>query len=549
MEPTQQPPPPPIGGASSQRTRTRLVAAVVTVFVAMGAASAVALIGARGDDPRPLDEAVPATADLALIVSLEPSAEQAMHLASLLSRFPTDRGLRDRLDQALDEALGEANLARDDLAWLGAEVGVFADLDLSSMGTGSGGFGHAAVVAASTDDGAASAALERARRTVGGSWRRTSREGVTIWVDPGDQAYAVTDGFVIAGNHPAVTAAVDTIAGGAPSLASVPRYVEAVAELPADRFVTGYMDAGRLFADLADALEEVEGAPTVEGFAPELDAYEGVAMSIRAEADGLAFDGVTRYDPARLPEAMRERLAASPTGSHPLLSSVPADAYGAFAQRDEVNLDDFGRQLGLMEPSSQEELERLGIVGEDGLLSFLAGDVAFEVGPGAPVAASLLLSTSDSAGFVAAVRTVIERVDPATAHSLTRSRHGGVAVWTVPIAGLEVAFAADGPVAVVASSPTRMAAILDTTAGAPSIVDGEAFARGTSRVPTEDTVGFVDVAAILAAVREALPPQQLETFDREVAPYLDPISTISMGSASTPRSEHVRVFVEVPAAE
>ena len=73
----------------------------------------------------------------------------------------------------LDDALSGSGLTREDLGWVGGEVGGYAD-----VGAGSPSY---AVMIASDDNGAASSALQKMRDASGTTYTSSTVDGVEVW--------------------------------------------------------------------------------------------------------------------------------------------------------------------------------------------------------------------------------------------------------------------------------------------------------------------------------------------------------------------------------
>jgi hypothetical protein len=112
--------------------------------------------------------------------------------------------------------------------------------------------------------------------------------------------------------------------------------------------------------------------------------------------------------------------------------------------------------------------------------------------------------------------------------------------------GVPVAYAVVDGAGVIASSAQEIDRIIDAAHGAPSIVDDPGYNAAASAVAATDGILYVDVSGILAAVHQELPPELLADFDREVAPNIEPIEAVVMGSQSDASHQHMRLFVRIP---
>src|SRR4029079_13402533 len=115
------------------------------------------------------------------------------------------------------------------------------------------------------------------------------------------------------------------------------------------------------------------------GLDTQLAAYQGAGYSISAESDGLALDGAVTTDPSKLTDAQREALGSGP---NPLLAITPADAYAVFAASGVGKaLEESVTQFAQLGPGPARTIERLGLIGPNGVLQHLTGDLGLQVGP------------------------------------------------------------------------------------------------------------------------------------------------------------------------
>jgi len=169
---------PPPGGAVTTTPRSKaltvalLVGAAVLVLGVIGAGAAYIML--RGAPEAVLDK-VPSGADAVVVAHLDPAASQKMNLFRMTSKFPdlgTEQQLSQKLDGMLDEALDGSGLTRDDLGWVGGELGGYVTIN--------GAAPEYAVLIASDDDGAASDALQKFRDASGSTYTESTLDGVTV---------------------------------------------------------------------------------------------------------------------------------------------------------------------------------------------------------------------------------------------------------------------------------------------------------------------------------------------------------------------------------
>jgi hypothetical protein len=539
------PAPPP-----TRRARLVVGGVLALLLVAGSATAAVMLAGSAANVD--VEMVLPADVHVAVIVSLDPPAGQKMDLLRLAGRFPDLQDSADidrEIDELLDEALGDLDLTSQDLDWVGDEVALIGQIEGP---TGDAGEmpedpGDMALVVATDDEAAAEETLRKARESEASEdWSRKDQEGVQLWAGA-DAAYAVDGGFaIVADDEALVRSTLEVLAGRAPALGASDAYTEVVAQLPAERLGVVFMDVAGVFEEF----EELPATPTLSGQLQDLQAIRGVGMAASAEPDGIAFDVTVTYDPEEISDELREQLRA-PAEPNDLLRSVPEDAYLVVGQKGyTLGLALALEQMGVDAPRLAAELRRYGVTGPGGLLDALTGDIAFEVGPGNPFSGSLLLATDDEVALQRALDRLVVRAGQIPPSELVRREIEGVTITTIGTAGpVQLAYAVADGRAIVASSPDRVLQALESATGAGSIVDDSAYGQITDRVPTEDSVLYVDVAAIVEAIREAIPVKDRAEFDEQISRFADPISGIAGGAESDPFSQHVRLFVQIPNKE
>ena len=227
-------PPPP--SPSRHRGRRLLVILAATLVVLGGGVAAAAFFVMRGSNAEPV-ELVPASSEVVVTASLDPSAGQKMNLLALAHRFPAlddDQDLRQQVNRALDEALESSGLSREDvLPWLGSEVAIVVDFspDDDVVAT--------SALLASTDDGAAERALDKAMTASRGAGQTRDYRGVTIHLFGSGSSlmgYAIVDQVVVVSNHEVgLTRVIDVSEGTTPNLVDDRDFVDTVSTLPGDK--------------------------------------------------------------------------------------------------------------------------------------------------------------------------------------------------------------------------------------------------------------------------------------------------------------------------
>jgi hypothetical protein len=558
---------------SGHRGRRLLVIVAAILIVLGGGVAATAFFVIRGSDAELL-ELVPASSEVVVTASLDPSAGQKMNLLALAHRFPAlgdDRDLRQQVNRALDEALEGSGLSHDDvLPWLGSEVAIVVDFSSNDDEV------TTSALLASTDDGAAEEALDKAMTASLGAGQTRDYRGVTMRVfgsDPSLMGYAIVDHVVVISNHEVgLTRVIDVSEGTTPNLAGDRDFVDTLSTLPEGKLGLVYVNPTEL---VSRALSE-SGLGAAAGSMPGLDtvrALRSIGISLSAQPDGLAFDLTVRLDPSKLDPATREALD-EPVHENTTLSLVPANSYAVATQQGlDTNLKQVLDQA-LSTPQGERLRQRLGI---DDALSALTGDTTFEIGPGSgamPVGGALVLGVDDPA----AVQHTLDRLADLAlaaqqgAHASSpfpvqggRSRQqitqlsplkpgpGPEVAWRTTTyegttirylvdpslsgSGFLPAYAVLDEAALIGSSPAEIRKLIDVKGGQPSITSSSAYTRALAWVPSGSSSFYLDVEGIVSRFASALPP--------DVEANLEPIKTVVTGATNSSSLVTARLFIEI----
>jgi Protein of unknown function (DUF3352) len=551
--------PPP--GPPPRRSLKVLGIALAAMLIVVGAAGAAAFLMLRGSGEVILDK-VPADADVVVTAYLDPAASQKVNLLRMASKFPAlgdEAHLRDQLNEGLDQLLSDVGMDHQDLAWVGSELGLYVEV------RGQNDVSYAVLIAADDED-AAKAFIEEYRRgteqRLGTTFHTVDHDGVEVTVPTGDPsgqaAVALVDGVVVMGSsEAAVDTAIDTAHGGS-TIADDAGFQRVSAALPDAKLGMAFVDA----AHLADAFGDQLAAAGVTTGVTSISALDGIGVSLSAEPDGLAMDTVMLYDDDELTDGQRATLSA-PDHANPLLDVVPADALATYAvEHLDMSIQDSLDQITRTTPGAAQQLDRLGVTGEGGLLSQLTGDVAVEAttqGGSVPYGGAVLVGTSDP-GATASWLDHTMRQLPLGQTAYEPTKDGGVrlvqhpATWVTEERGdatityasgadLPVAYAVVGDVAVVATSPEQIEAILDARSSGSTISTDPGFTAAIANVQTSDGVLYVDVPAIVDSVRRQLPPGE---FDPQIGANLAPIEAVVAGSENSADEQRMRLLIRIP---
>ena len=556
---------------SRNRGRRLLVIVAATLLVLGGGVAAAVFFVMRGSNAEIL-ELVPASSEVVVTASLDPSAGQKMNLFALAHRFPAlgdEQDLRHQVNRALDEALEGSGLSHNDvLPWLGSEVAIVVDFSPNDDEV------TTSALLATTDDGAAEDALDKAMTASLGAEQTRDYRGVTMHVFGSGSSlmgYAIVNHVVVISNHEVgLTRVIDVSEGTTPNLADDRDFVDTVSTLPEDKLGLVYVNPTEL---VSRALSE-SGLGAAVGSAPGLDtvrALRSIGISLSAQPDGLAFDLTVRLDPSKLDAATREALD-EPVHENATLSLVPANSYAVATQQGlDTNLKQVLDQA-LATPQGERLRQQLGI---DDALSALTGDATFEIGPGSgatPVGGALVLGVDDPA----AVQHTLDRLadlalaSQQRAHASSpfpaqggRSRQqltqlrplkpGPKVAWRTTTyqgttirylddpslsgSGFLPAYAVLDRAALIGSSPAEIRKLIDVKGGQPSITSSSAYTRALARVPSGSSSLYLDVEGIVSQFASALPP--------DVEANLEPIKTLVTGGTNSSSRVTARLFIEI----
>lgn len=283
----------------------------------------------------------PKDAALYFSIDIDPDSEQWRKLDALADRAP---GARKAFDELLSEAAQGEELSLPELQKVaGPEV-------VAVLPAGA----DEAVLLTQTDD-------------------RDELERVAREANPGS-AFSEVDGWVAVGeSQQALDAYTNALDAG--RLDEVPAFTEAMAELPEDTLVRGYVD-GRGLAGIAQrasgaAGSALGGLPGVASPTGPFGTLGTIALGVWADDDSVRFEGSATQEGLTLP-------AFDPT----LLDRVPADALVAAAFKGGEALE---RQLRDAIGRGGAQLEQgLGISVER-IARLFAGEGVFYLRPGAPI--------------------------------------------------------------------------------------------------------------------------------------------------------------------
>jgi flagellar basal body-associated protein FliL len=558
---------------SPSRHRGRRLLAIVAagLIVLAGSAAAAAFFLMRGSSEELL-QLVPASSEVVATAYLDPSAGQKMNLLTLAHRFPAlgnDQDLRRRVNTVLDQALQNSGLTHEDvLAWLGSEAAIVVDFGPNNDVV------TTSVLLASTDDGAAEAALDKGMTASLGNEQTRDYRGVTMHVFGSGSSlvsYAIVDHVVVISNHAiGLTRVIDVSKGTTPDLADDPDFQDTFSTLPTGKLGLVYVNPTEL---VSQALSQ-SGLGVAAGNTPGLDtlrALRGIGMSLSAQPDGLAFDLTIRLDPSKLDPATREQLD-EPVHENATLSFVPADSYAVATQQGLDTTLNQALDQALSTPLGERLRQRLGV---DDALSALTGDMAIEIGAGSgatPVGGALVLGVNDPsavqhtldglADFALASQQRVHAFSPVPAEGDRSTRRltqlgplqpGPKVAWRTTTyqgttirylvdpslsgSGFLPAYAVVDGAAMIGSSPAEIRKLIDVKGGQPSILSSSTYTRALARVPRGGSSFYLDVTGIVSRFASSLPP--------DVKANIEPIKSVVTGGTISSSRATQRFFIEI----
>jgi hypothetical protein len=520
----------------------------IAVLVAGGIAAAVLAFGFLRGSADSMVSFAPSDTAVYFNLNLDPSGAQKLALNNILGKFPgLSGGSRDTtINGWLDSGLRSSGLSHTDVrTWLGSQLSLI-------VLRGSNGATPAEVsLLASTSDSAAQAMFAKFRSGPVGHaqrWTTATYEGVTLNAaqdsSGGTTVWAVTTHTVIVGtSEAAVDEVIDTSQGKHPSLTSQSDYTAVQARIPSDRIAFLYLDMPHLVGLIPSS--------AAAAVASALGGYEGIGEAVVASSSGIAVSGTIDFNAAKLSAAARATLgvAAHTNGALPY---VPGRAFGFVTLvglpellKNVVSLA--GSSLGA---SGSDALNQLGITGSSGIISHLSGDAGIEVEqlPGATVPSGALLIATDASDAVQnfldqLANTLCSAAQGCGSSAATRTTYQGVSISTITVRGvdgsqLSPSWAMVNGWAIVASTPAEVRAVIDAKQGSSNITTSPQYQAVAGQVGTNNNgMFYLNVHALVDAVRGVLPADVRATYDQQIAPYVTPVQAI--GSSSRSYSDHI----------
>ncbi|MBI2782384.1 MAG: DUF3352 domain-containing protein [Chloroflexi bacterium] len=548
------------GAAGGNRTRWAIAGVVAGLAIAL-TIGAVLLFGQQAV-PSAL-QYVPGDAAVVAEIRLDLPGDQLQRVGNLLAHFP---GFADQstLTAKLDEALakfvssasqGKASYTTDLKPWVNGPLFIAA-LNPSDNVAGEGL--KDTVISATTNGAVACATVFKDQTVKHETYRALdlvlSADGAMGCVIDGRQA--------LLGDPATVRKAIDAKAAGSGMDRSA-EYKAARTALGGDRLATLYMNGASLTKLMPTPSSlPVAGLENVIGGLP-----SWLMAGVRAEDDAFVVD----YVAAPVPAATGGPSLLPVPGVHAsvLAPMVPGDTLVFVeAQGAGVSLQNLLIQLRTI-PDVANALNALdGLGGAGELVSWVddAG-VAVSTHGTVPDAAVLLVARDEAAvtSRVASLKTLLALMGPSSGITVKDATVNGVAVTTVTISDLgklvpqgtvpgmtslpsgpiSFSIAARGKVLLVTSGEGAMTAILNTAAGN-SLADDAAFKHaGTRGIANARTTIYVGVGASINLLKGFLTADQLATYQKDAAPYVEPFEGFLLQATSDAAGNRSRMVITV----
>ena len=533
--------------AEHSRAFRALAGGGIAVLVAGGVAAAVLAFGFLRGSADSMVSFAPSDSAVYVNLNLDPSGGQKLALNNILGKFPgLSGGSRDAtINGWLDTGLRSSGLSHGDVrTWLGSQVSLIV------LRSSAGAIPAEVSLIASTNDSAAQAMFAKFKSGPVGHtqrWTTATYDGVALNAaqdsSGGTTVWAITAHTVIVGtSETAVDEVIDTSQGKHANLASQTDYTAVQARIPSDRIAFLYLDMPHLGALIPST--------AVAGVSGSLRGYQGIGEAVVASSSGISVSGTIDFDAAKLSAGARATLgvAAHTNGA---LDYVPGRAFGfvtlvGLPQLLKSVVSLAGSSLGA---SGSDALNQLGITGSSGIISHLTGDAGIEVDqlPGASVpSGALLLATDGSAALQNFLDQLADTLCSAAqgcgSSTATRQTYQGVAISTITIRGadssqLSPSWAMVNGWAIVASTPAEVRAVIDAKRGS-NITTSPQYQAVAGQVDTTNNgMFYLNVHALIAAVRAVLPADIRATYDQQIAPYVTPVQAI--GASSRSYGDHI----------
>jgi len=523
---------------------------------------AAALLGAS-----PLPDALKyVPADSAVVVELRPElpGDQRQHVGNFLAHFPgfeDQSTLSDKIDEALARIIDDATNGQIDYATrvkplLAGPMAISVSADaFGSMASGNSPTGYLAIA---TTDGAVSCDTVFGATTALETYREVEIRSVGA-----DLACAVHDRYLLAGTADSIHDGLDARLDGA-GIDTSAKYKAARAAVEGDQLATFYLDGTPLVDLMRDATAGL-GA-VIPDLGSDFWAMEGLRViddAIVLDAYGAPLEAADLASGAPTSAAASEsRFAAHlPAGS---LGFVEIHGVGAYLGQALAALRADATQADVL-TQIEDALRVLG--GTDNLTSWIEEVGAAAVPTSDGVGAALLVRGVDAdaaAARAAQIRNLLVLASTGSDITIRDTDHDGVTITTVDlgdvssllgglgmsttdVAGprVEISFAVRDDLLIVGVGNGVVEQILDVESGS-SLAAASTYGHATDLAGATSSVHvFVALDSIVEHVGAMLSPDELATFQGDLAPYLEHLAGAAVSSSMSNGGNHMRWVITV----
>jgi hypothetical protein len=551
---TATPPTTPVltGSATVTTPRSGLrwgIALLVVALVAVTASAAFFVLSGRAA-ASPMLAYAPAGSVIYAEIRGDLPGDQRQQLGTFLSAFPgfADQStLDDKLTETLDRLVrattdGKHSYATEIKLWWGGAIAIDVPAlpDSASEPNAFRGAGYLTVT-----DGAKAQAWIRDQLD-GATSSSETYAGVPLTVVAAGAskvkgAYGVDGSVLIVGDVDSVKASLDARRhqSGRTSLADDANVRQALAALPADHLVFGFVDNARMLAWSRTMSRRAGTAAT-----PDLSACTAVGATSWA-AFTLRADGKTiRMD--TIQPASKERPKVT-TASSRVASRLPANT---IVQAD---VHDLGAVLlGTLDacrkvPEIAKALTEIdksvdAIGGWNSLLGWIGDTDIVVTRDGATLAGGVVGIAADKAGaarMLTQIRNLLALAG-STQIAIKDEDYGGTTITTISPNDVKafgvpasVAFAVRDDLVVIGIGADFVKHVLDVRAGA-SLADQDRYRQAIGRVEAaNEQQVYIDVSAVRSAIESAAPAGTVpKDYRTEYKPYIEPLDLVA-GSTAT----------------
>jgi uncharacterized protein DUF3352 len=561
------------GAAGSEgkpsHVRRNVAAALVAVVVAGAVAGGIfAFRFVRGAADTAV-AMVPSDSVVYASFNLDPPGSQKMALNDLFNKFPavSSDSQRDTwINLALDNLGMQAGFTHADVRpWLGPQLAVTAQATAFRF---SGSSSHAAAFAfliSSTDDAKAQSAIDKLRsgKWSGYTWSTQTHDGVQETVGQGSGVPVVSaivnHMVVLGGSVDFVNEVIDTAHGKHASLDSTNEYKTAVSQLPSDRIALLYVSVPELVKQAgSSAVGGPFGGTSSQTQRALADAYRGIGAALVASSDGVAINAVEDYDAAKLPAEVKALLSV-PADQNGALALVPAHAYGFLALTGlRQDLQYFAGAFSSLSPfGGGPTLDELGITGPSGIVNHLTGDAGFEVDAvsGSNVPAGAFVFATDSGASAqtfldSLAATVCQKTNQCSVSQETKQSYSGVSIMSLALggntpAGVSPSWAVSGNWGILASSADEVKAVIDSQSKGGITASPDYVAINSHLSSPNNGALYLNIRAIVAAIRKVLPADVQTVFDATIAPNISPLKGLAVTATNSPDHMSSTLFLQI----